>query len=300
MSETVAGLRRLIERANDLQGVVRTMKAVAGASIVEFERATRAVAHYAETVERGLGAALRANRQACLDLARRDRAAPSRNTTGLVVFGSDQGLVGAFNDVVAEHVLTNHSAVSAASALWVVGERINDRLSDAGLKADAVFGVPPSVQAVTSLVTQILVASEEARAAGRFTSLHLYWCRPTTAASYEVTHTRLLPLDAHWVEQVAATRWPTSNLPETPGPQQQVLRGLIREHLFASMFRAAAESLAAEHASRLSAMQRADRNIEDLLTEFTAAYHRVRQDSIDAELFDVVAGFEATRGRRPR
>jgi F-type H+-transporting ATPase subunit gamma len=40
-------------------------------------------------------------------------------------------------------------------------------------------------------------------------------------------------------------------------------------------------------------MQRADKNIDELLQELTRSYHRVRQSGIDAELFDVISGFEA-------
>jgi F-type H+-transporting ATPase subunit gamma len=42
-------------------------------------------------------------------------------------------------------------------------------------------------------------------------------------------------------------------------------------------------------------MQRAEKNIGDLLEGLTKKYHRLRQSSIDEELFDVVAGFEALR-----
>jgi F-type H+-transporting ATPase subunit gamma len=71
------------------------------------------------------------------------------------------------------------------------------------------------------------------------------------------------------------------------------LRALIREYLFVSLFRACAESLASENASRLAAMQRADKNIDELLEELNRTFHRLRQSSIDAELFDVISGFEA-------
>jgi F-type H+-transporting ATPase subunit gamma len=71
------------------------------------------------------------------------------------------------------------------------------------------------------------------------------------------------------------------------------LRALIREYLFVSLFRACAESLASENASRLAAMQRADKNIDELLEDLNRTFHRLRQDSIDEELFDVISGFEA-------
>ena len=68
---------------------------------------------------------------------------------------------------------------------------------------------------------------------------------------------------------------------------------LISEYLFTSLFKACAESLASENASRLVAMQRAEKNIGDLLDDMNKKYHRLRQSSIDEELFDVVSGFEA-------
>ena len=71
---------------------------------------------------------------------------------------------------------------------------------------------------------------------------------------------------------------------------------LIREFLFVSLFRACADSLASENASRLAAMQRADKNIDELLDDLNGTFHRVRQSAINEELFDVISGFEALTG----
>ena len=88
-------------------------------------------------------------------------------------------------------------------------------------------------------------------------------------------------------------------MPEVTGGGTAALRALIREYLFVSLFRACAESLASENASRLAAMQRADKNIDELLEALNGTFHRLRQSGIDEELFDVVSGFEAlTRERR--
>jgi F-type H+-transporting ATPase subunit gamma len=100
-------------------------------------------------------------------------------------------------------------------------------------------------------------------------------------------------LDESWRRDLAGLAWPTGNLPEVMGVGATTLRGLIREYLFVSLFRACAESLASENASRLAAMQRADKNIDELLETFKGAFHRLRQSGIDEELFDVISGFEA-------
>jgi F-type H+-transporting ATPase subunit gamma len=59
------------------------------------------------------------------------------------------------------------------------------------------------------------------------------------------------------------------------------------------MFRAFAESLASENASRLASMQAAEKNIEERLDQLDTQYNHERQRSITEELLDIVAGAEA-------
>ena len=74
---------------------------------------------------------------------------------------------------------------------------------------------------------------------------------------------------------------------------KNILSRMIREYLVVSLFKACAESLASENASRLAAMQRAERNINERVDELRTAFNQNRQSSIDEELFDVISGFEA-------
>ena len=103
---------------------------------------------------------------------------------------------------------------------------------------------------------------------------------------------RLLPLDAQWQRRLVKIPWPPGNLPEVMQSGSATLRALIREYLFISLFRACAESLASENASRLAAMERADKNIDELLESLLGTFHHLRQSSIDEELFDVISGYE--------
>ncbi len=104
---------------------------------------------------------------------------------------------------------------------------------------------------------------------------------------------RLLPLDALWHERLIRQRWPSANLAEVIGTPEVTLRALVHEYLFISLYQACAESLASENGSRLEAMQRAQKNIETLSAELVRNFNRLRQSSIDEELFDVLAGFNA-------
>jgi F-type H+-transporting ATPase subunit gamma len=291
VSETTASLRRKIDGAGDLQSVVRTMKAVAASSIGQYENSVRALADYYHTVELGLGACFRDGGPQP-PLAEPKGPSVAR-TLGAVVFGSDQGLVGQFNDVVADYAIEALATLPDKPEVWAVGERVHARLSDAGLLPAGLFSVPNSVSAITPLVGQILVESEARHGRGEVAELHLFYNRPMPEAVYVPVGERLLPLDENWRHKLAELPWPTKSLPEVMGGSIATLRALIRGYLFVSLFRACAESLASENASRLAAMQRAEKNIDELLEDLNRKFHRLRQTGIDEELFDVVSGFEA-------
>jgi F-type H+-transporting ATPase subunit gamma len=159
-----------------------------------------------------------------------------------------------------------------------------------------LFAVPNSVNAITPLVGQIQIESEAHRAKGQYARVYVFHNRPQSGSLYEPVSQRLLPLDAKWQQGLAEVRWPTRNLPEIMSGGTATLRALIREYLFISVFRACAESLASENASRLAAMERADNNIDELLENLHGTFHRLRQSGIDEELFDVISGFEALAG----
>ena len=294
MSDTTASLRRKISSAGDLQSVVRTMKALAASSIGQYEKSVRALGDYYRTVELGLGACFRENEPATLMVERKRQT--DAGGIGAVVFGSDQGLVGQFNDAVADFAVKTLADLPGKPHVWAVGERVHARLTDAGFPPIGLFTVPNSVQAITPLVGEIQIESEAHRAEGEYAQLYIFHNRPQSGALYEPVSQRLLPLDAPWAKSLAKAPWPTKTLPEVMGGGTATLRALIREYLFITLFRACAESLASENASRLAAMQRADKNIDDLLGHLHGTFHRLRQSGIDEELFDVISGFEALTG----
>ena len=289
MSETAAGLQRKIRSAGDLQSVVRTMKALAASNIGQYEKSVRALSDYHRAVEMGLSICFRGASNALMT----ERGGRTGGVVGAVVFGSDQGLVGRFNDVITDYAASALAKLPGKPQVWAVGERAHARLEDAGLKPAGLYAVPNSIKAITPLVGRILMESEARDSHGAVTELYIFHNRPTSGAGYEPAGERLLPLDENWRRELARLPWPTGNLPEVMGSGATTLRGLIREYLFVSLFRACAESLASENASRLAAMQRADKNIDELLETFKGAFHRLRQSGIDEELFDVISGFEA-------
>jgi F-type H+-transporting ATPase subunit gamma len=262
------------------------MKALAASSIGQYEKSVIALADYYHTVELGLHVCLSKSSSPKEPEEKLDK----EKKIGAVVFGSDQGLVGQFNEVIADYAATTLAALPNKPEVWAVGERVHTHLSDAKLPPIGLFSVPNSIGVITSLVGQILVECEAHHEQGE---LILFYNRPAAGAGYIPASQRLLPLDETWRRKLLELTWTSKTLPEVIGAGTTTLSLLIREYLFVSLFRACAESLASENASRLAAMQRADKNIDELLINLNSTFHRLRQSSIDEELFDVISGFEA-------
>jgi F-type H+-transporting ATPase subunit gamma len=288
VSDSLEGLRRKLDGARQLGSVVRAMKAISASSIVQYEHAVAALGQYQHSVELGLSL--------CLSGEPPLTAEPTRGgdtLTGALVFGSDQGLVGRFNEVIGDFASGALRKLSGTKTLWAVGARVCPPLEAAGLTVSKRFVVPSSVGAITALVTEIQIEMDSYGASNRHSEILVFHNAPRSATHYEALSQRLLPLDATWYKRIREIPWPNTQLAQLLGERTAGLAGLIHEQLFISLYRACAESLASENASRLEAMQRAEDNIESVKDELQQSLNRLRQSSIDEELFDVIAGFNA-------
>ncbi len=288
MIESTESMQRKIRQASDLGAVVKTMKAITASNIGQYQKSADALEAYYQTILSGIRVYL--HHEQLLP------APPSsRGTTLFIVMGSDQGLVGPFNHTIAAFSARSVAPVKEPVEIWAVGERVEYLLKDAGLYVARVFHVPGSIKAVTTLTSRLLLEIEQLRAKAPLAAVYSIFNRPRKADDYVSVLRKLLPFDEEWKEKTRHRQWPSNRIPQIAGSSRAVFSALFREYLFTALYRSCVFSLASENASRLKAMQRAEKNIEELSAQMNARYHQLRQDSIDAELFDIVAGFNAMK-----
>jgi len=293
--QTTEDLKRRIRSAEDLLGVVKTMKALAATSIRQYQRAVESLAEYYRTVELGLQIVLRKSRETPVPTGA--KAA----WLGAIVFGTDQGLCGQFNHLIAGHALEKmrETGVPAENRIIIaVGLRVADLLEDSGQKVFEVLSPPGSTAGITPMVQDITVLLEDWRFKRQIGQMHLFYHEYLSGASYRPMSLRILPVEETWLTDLKRRKWESRTLPVFTMEWENLFRALIGEYLFVCIYRAFANSLASENASRLAAMQSAEKNIEERLEELFMQFHRQRQMTITEELLDIVSGFEALGGRR--
>lgn len=289
--QTTEALKRTIKSAGDLLSIVKTMKALAAVSIRQYQKAVESLTDYNRTVEMGLHVLLKTQP----NLTFLSKPQPVRRL-GAIVFGSDQGLCGQLNEQIATHAIAEMDILKvpvAERTILTAGMRVMDYIEDTGHKVEEVLTTPGSTAGITPMVQEIIMVLENWRFQKRIDHFVLYYNKYLSGASYRPITVQLLPVDPAWLKDIVKKKWPSRSLPVFTMDPNMLLSTLIREYLFVSLYRAFAESLASENASRLASMQNAEKNIEERLQELHVHYHRQRQMTITEELLDIVAGFEA-------
>lgn len=296
--ESIEEIRRRINNAADLHAIVRTMRALAMTSIRQYERAVESLTDYYRTTELGLHVVLTTAVREGYALPPAPRRPVAERATGIFVFGSDQSMCGQLNEQIASYTVERIARLGIPAdklQIIAIGGRVLPPLAEQNLKVETVFHVPGSVAAITPMVQEMLLQTEQWQ--NRTTQpgieqIFLFYNQIRSAMVYRPRMQRLLPINLKQLRHLEKQHWPSPVLPTFSMAWRPLFSALLREHLFVSIFRAFAESLASENAARLVSMQAAERNIEERLDELHKLYHHQRQNSITSELLDIISGFE--------
>ncbi|AQU99349.1 ATPase F1F0 subunit gamma [Desulfococcus multivorans] len=292
--QTLEALGRKIRTAHDLLGVVKTMKSLAAVSIRQYERAVESLEAYRRVIDAGWRVLLR---HGVADV----RESPLKGAVCMII-ASDQGMCGQFNEAILKHALAQAPGLAGEGselAFWTFGEKLRGALADAGYRDQGHFAAPGSLSTIHEKVRAVIQRIEQWRSEKG--TEHFYICHNVVIerGGYRQVCVRLLPLDRTWALAHAREKWPGRCIPMLGLPGNLMFKHLLRQYLFAALFRAFAQSLAGENAARLMAMQAAEKNILELLDNLQAGFRELRQNSITDELLDIISGFEALNDENP-
>lgn len=286
-----------------MRSIVRTMKILAAVSIRQYEKILSSLGGYSRAAESGLQVVLK-------DFSAKEwagfrnsygRVEKTGAKTGIVVFGSDMGMCGQFNEALASHAGRESREYKEGHVETIsIGEKIIPKLEDAGLKPSSFISYPAGISgSITPVLQELLEKIEAWRDKLSVNRVVLFYNRPLPGAVvYSPDTETLLPVGLPLLEGLRAKKWESSSLPLFNMGRDALLAALIRQLLYTTLFRAFIESLTSENAARLMAMQAAEKHIDEHIEELNNAYNQARQDQITSELLDIIAGFETMKGSR--
>lgn len=286
MAQTLEHLSRKNDTLTSIRGIVHTMKTLSAINAAPYEQAAQSIESYHQAILQGLASFVyRTGGVSVLSEALQP------NTQLLVVFGSDHGLCGNYNELLANKVVEYSEAVPMAKQhILCIGSRMGNALLEQDLSPDVVLMPPASADGVGRLAGDIVTRIERLGSGQALTNLAVTLVfTQRQEHGYQETVTRnLLPLDKSLLQPEQL--WQSRSLPDYTMNSEALLAALIRNHVFASVFRASAEAMVTENATRLSLMQQAEQSVDEQLESVQQELSSVRQDEITNELMDIVIG----------
>jgi len=280
-------IKRMINSAENLKSIVGTMKAYASSNIVQFQTAAKSSMEYNEIINMSLYIALSNEKERKIP-----SGAVKEKGSLYIVFGSDHGLAGRFNENIsafAENIINADNKEN--NKVIIIGQQVFSRLQDMK-EITKSYNAPQSVEAITESVLDLLFNIEEYRE--NIDKITLIYNMPGEQSSFKEKKEILHPVD---FEEIASKigKWDSNSLPIILIDKELLLSELLKQYFFISLYRTFCYSLASENASRLASMQSAEKNIDERLEDLLAQYRRRRQNDITEELNDVISGFKAIK-----
>jgi F-type H+-transporting ATPase subunit gamma len=217
----------------------------------------------------------------------------------IVVMTSDRGQAGAFNANVAkavERYALNELSGASEVSLRIIGRKGNQYFARRRATITSFDLAPSGATALTSAreTANRVIADFKA---GKVDRVFVVYNEFRSAISQVVKVKQILPVVPEKVETAIATASDTGGSDFIYEPSKEVLlERLVPLYVQIQLYRAALESIAAEFAARMTAMENATKNAGDMIAKLTLSYNRARQAAITKELLEIIGGAEALKG----
>ena len=265
------------------QKITSAMKMVSSAKLHH----TQTIIEHLLVYENKLSAILSGTLSAENDLNSPYTAVRKVKQVAIVAFSSNTGLCGVFNANVWKELSTRlhqYEVDGIAVHIYPVGKKIADELHKAGYQTDDSFltiGDKPAYEDAARLATALM----DLYTTGQADRVELLYHHFKNMAEQVLTEKTFLPV----------------TLPETDPAKEslnyilepsaeQLLALLLPKVLHLHIYTTLLDTVTAEHAARMLAMQTANDNANDLIQELTLQYNKTRQQAITNELLDIVGG----------
>lgn len=293
MAGQLKEVRNRIKSVQSTQQITKAMKMVSAAKLRRAQDAIIQMRPYAQKLQEMLSNIVSSSESgAQLALA----AERPVEKVLLIVISSDRGLAGAFNANVIKLVKATIAEKYAAQhrngklTIWNIGKKAYENLTKANFNTDATYK-DIFLQLSFEKVQEAAVAATQAFVNKEFDVIEIVYSQFKNAATQRFVVERFLPIPR--VEKKEGTA--QADFIFDPDKSQLVTE-LMPKILNTQLYKAVLDSNASEHGARMTAMDKASENANEMLRSLKISYNRARQAAITTELTEIVSGAAALQG----
>ncbi|MCQ2913828.1 MAG: F0F1 ATP synthase subunit gamma [Alphaproteobacteria bacterium] len=295
--EGLEALQKRIKTTKDLRSIVSTMKSLSAVSMIQYDKALKSLVDYGKTIDLGMLALMK---HGVVQVPVK-RKIPEDKMKGLaIVVGSDTGMVGRLNrDVVSlcDKMMARQGFLKENISYIPVGRQVIGLMDDGKRNIVSRYPISNSIKSVSITATHILVEMDEQIRSNGVNYVFLFF-NQRKGAGVRAHSNLLVPMGEEWLKNLASQKWEGNSYPEYSMDEDKLFSSLVHEKMMMTISTILTDSLSAEHHTRLTTMQAAEKNIDENLEQMNQTYQQMRQENITTELLDVVNGAEAMRKQK--
>ncbi len=283
-------IRRRVRAVKSTQQITKAMKMVAASKLKRSQDRIIGARPYAQHMLRVLnGLATRVDPESHPLLA--ERSADTPLPAMVIVISADKGLCGSFNSNVIKQASTFvRETPDRQVAMALVGRKSRDFFRRRGFEV-RYENVGLFQQVKYAHAQEIARVAVEQYLEQRVSGVYLIYNEFKSVVSQRVVVERLLPIP-RLTQENGGIDGPQVDYLFEPSADE-ILEKIVPQHVEVQVYRALLESAAAEHAARMTAMDAATRNAQEMVDKLTLYMNKVRQAAITREIIEVVSGAEA-------
>lgn len=288
----MSGLKKIRTRISSVKNteqITQAMKMVAAAKLRKAQERILNLRPYAENILSVMAdVALSCNVSHPL-LMRKEKM----QKVLLVVLTSDRGLCGGFNNNIcrfAEDFYHSHNEYDLD--FFFIGKKAKNYFQFRGVTpVDEMFQLDKEISypLAGKVAHQLMKSFGE----GKYDGIYFVYNSFQSAISQKVVKEVFLPVDLSGASLTRQEGFSKDLIFEVP--PEELLEDLIEKHFTVQVYRCMCESVAAEYGARMSAMENATKNAQDIISRLTLTFNKMRQSSITTELIEVSSGAEAMK-----
>ncbi len=293
MAGQLKEVRNRIKSVQSTQQITKAMKMVSAAKLRRAQDAITQMRPYAQKLQEMLSNIV-SNTEGDMSIKLAEERAVEKVL--LIVITSDRGLCGGYNAnliKLAKQTITDKYADQQKKGnvtIWNIGKKGYESLLKAGYKADATYKdiflnlTFENVQAAAQAAMKAFENKE-------FDAVEIIYSEFKNAATQRYTAEPFLPIPK--VANTGATK--KSDFIFEPA-KEELIAELMPKILNTQLYKAVLDCNASEHGARMTAMDKASENANELLKTLKISYNRARQAAITTELTEIVSGAAALQG----
>ncbi|RMA97236.1 F0F1 ATP synthase subunit gamma [Hydrogenothermus marinus] len=277
---TTKDIELKIHKFEGIKKIVISMKSIASLNLQKAQHLIDSIREYESQINETLKGILSYYPDINLSFAKGKKA--------VIVYGSDQGLCGLFNEKLANFVQTEFKEKEDFYGFIVIGKKLDDFITDNKIKT---FPAPIDYGSIYSYATNLMEFLSDLYISNQINEIYLSYNQFVGIGKFKTVIKKVIPFE---IKRKNIYEYP----PIVDINPIEILSSSIIEYIYSNVFRAYIESFISENGVRMMNMNNASKSIEKSINKLEIEKNYFRQEEITNEIEEIISAYKVLVGEK--